>query len=118
VNPLSEVGVGSTSLAHRLEFGLFRGLRRFVDWVPERAASRSAGFLGLVAGSVLRIRRSAVDRHLALAFPDSDRRARARVARESYRHLGREAVVLFRMGAWSMASTNSAVRWRAAVRSS
>lgn len=57
--------------------------------------------LGWLAGSVLRIRRKEVDRHIAWAFPDWPRAERAKVARKSYRHLGREAMVLFRYGGWS-----------------
>lgn len=87
--------------AHRVEFALFRVLRGTVSVLPEGVAARLAALLGLVAGSVLRIRRSDVDRHLEWAFPEQDRRERARTARASYRHLAREAVVLFRYGAWS-----------------
>lgn len=89
------------TLAHRAEFALFRGLRAVVSLVPERLAVAVAAILGAVAGSVLRVRRADVDRHLELAFPDWDRRRRDRVARASYRHLAREAVMLFRLGGWS-----------------
>ena len=89
------------TLAHRLEFLLFRLLQGAVSLVPERLAARLAAVLGWVTGSVLRVRRRAVDRHLAMAFPGLAPRARARVARASYVHLAREAVVLFRLGGWS-----------------
>lgn len=61
---------------------------------------RAGALLGLVAASVLRIRRTDVDRHLAVAFPDCSQAWRCRVARACYVHLGREATVLFRMPTW------------------
>ncbi|MDZ7780931.1 MAG: lysophospholipid acyltransferase family protein [Gemmatimonadota bacterium] len=92
---------GRERFAHRAEFALFRVLRGAVSVLPERLATRLAALLGTLAGSVLRIRRSDVDRHLEWAFPEKSRSERARVARASYRHLAREFVVLFRYGAWS-----------------
>ena len=89
------------TLAHRLEFLLFRALRAGVSWVPEGVAARIAAGLGWFAGSVLRVRRRDVDRHVALAFPETDAGARRRIARASYVHLAREAVAIFRLGGWS-----------------
>ena len=89
------------SLRHRLEYVAFRFLRAVLGALPEGLALRGAAILGWLAGSVLRIRRSVVDEQLAFVFPDRDRAWRTRVARASYAHLGREAVMLFRMGAWS-----------------
>ena len=89
------------TLNHRLEILLFRLIRAMVSLVPESVAARLAVALGWLAGSVLRIRRRDVDRHLALAFPELSARARARIARASYAHLAREGVVLFRLGGWS-----------------
>jgi KDO2-lipid IV(A) lauroyltransferase len=54
--------------------------------------------LGWLAGAVLRIRRDVVEENLARAFPERDARWRRRIAVESYRHFGREAVVAFRLG--------------------
>jgi len=90
-----------TPFRHHVEYRLFVLLRGLVSLLPEVVAAGAADLLGVVAGSVLRIRRRDVDQHLALAFPEWGRRARARVARASYRHLAREAVVLFRLGGWS-----------------
>jgi len=88
-------------LKHRLEYAAYRVLRAVLTTIPEGTAVRAGALLGLFVGSVLRIRRGDVDRHLALAFPERDRRWRARTARRSYMHLGREAVMLFRMAGWS-----------------
>lgn len=90
-----------SGVAHRVEYAAFRALRTIVSVVPEGIAVRSGALLGLVVGSVLRIRRRDVDEHLAVVFPDRDRAWRASVARRSYAHLGREAVMLFRMARWS-----------------
>jgi KDO2-lipid IV(A) lauroyltransferase len=56
--------------------------------------------MGVLVGSVFRVRRRDVDRHLGWAFPDRPAAWRRRVGRASYAHLGREAVVLFRRGGW------------------
>ena len=82
---------------HALEYALFRVLAGVLGVVPEALAQRAGTLVGLFAGTVLRIRRADVDRHLALAFPDRDRRWRRRVARGSYAHLGREAVAILRL---------------------
>lgn len=87
-------------LRHRLEYAGFRLLRVAISGVSEAVAVRVGSALGWIAGSVLRIRRREVDAHLAFVFPERDRSWRARVARDSYRHLGREAVTLFRMTRW------------------
>ncbi|MBT8487400.1 MAG: lysophospholipid acyltransferase family protein [Gemmatimonadetes bacterium] len=89
------------SLRHRLEYAAFRVLRAVLGVLPEALALRCGAGLGLLVGSVLRIRRRVVDEHLAFVFPQKDGAWRRRVARASYAHLGREAVMLFRMGSWS-----------------
>jgi KDO2-lipid IV(A) lauroyltransferase len=88
-------------MAHRVEHGLFRLTRAVLDLLPERLALALGSGLGFLTGVVFRVRRSDVDRHLAWAFPERPARWRRRVARDSYMHLGREAVVLFRRGGWS-----------------
>ena len=50
---------------------------------------------------MLRIRRPLVEEHLRHAFPDRSAAWRARTARESYRHLGREALTILAMGSRS-----------------
>lgn len=82
---------------HALEYALFRVLTTVLLALPERLALALGGALGWFAGVVPRIRRADVDRHLLQAFPDESAAWRARVARGSYAHLGREAVATFRM---------------------
>jgi KDO2-lipid IV(A) lauroyltransferase len=67
-----------------------------VGHLPEGLAMSLSGALGWFAGTVLRIRRGNVDEHLSTAFPDRPASWRAAVARESYRHLGRELAVVLR----------------------
>ena len=88
-------------LRHTLEHTAFRVLRWSLGPLPEALAVRMSALLGLLAGSVVRFRRSDVDRHLLQAFPDQPKAWRDRVARASYAHLGREAAMIFRMRRWS-----------------
>ena len=82
-------------LKDSLEFGLFRLLTGFLAIFPERWAMGMGAALGWFVGYVLRIRRTVVDEHLSLAFPDESDAWRARVARDAYLHLGRETVAIF-----------------------
>lgn len=82
--------------SHHLEYVLFRAALAALRALPESWALGVGGALGWAAGSLLRVRRGVTDANLARAFPDRDARWRARVARGSYRNLGREAVAAFR----------------------
>jgi len=93
--------VSSPSLAHRLEYALFAGISTVVRVLPERGALALGAGLGWLVGSVLRLRRSVVNENLARAFPEASPGWRRKVARASYRHLGREGVALLRMQAMS-----------------
>lgn len=96
--PLSGPGGGARP-KHRLEYGLFRLVTGLLSALPERTALALGALAGWLGGSVLRLRRADVDRHLAQAFPGRDAAWRRRVARASYAHLGREAVSTFRVTA-------------------
>jgi len=89
--------VSAKPVRHALEYALFRVLTGVLLALPERVGLALGGALGWVAGVVLRIRRADVDRHLLQAFPGESAAWRARVARGSYVHLGREAVATFRL---------------------
>ena len=84
------------TVRHRLEFWMFRAFSWSVVRLPERAASALGDVLGWILGGVLRVRRVDTDRHLRSAFPDRDSAWRGRVARGSYRHFAREAVMTIR----------------------
>lgn len=86
------------SFRHRAEYAAFRAFRGLLAVLPEAVALGLGEALGWLAGAVLRIRRPVVDANLARAFPDRPPAWRRRVARASYRHLGREGVATFRLG--------------------
>lgn len=88
---------GPITLRHRGEHLLFRLFAGAARRLPERTALAVGAMAGRLAGVVLRIRRRAVDRHLAWAFPGRPRRWRRRVARACYRHLGREGIAALRL---------------------
>ncbi|MDH3207282.1 MAG: lysophospholipid acyltransferase family protein [Gemmatimonadota bacterium] len=89
------------ALRHRAEDLALRGVAGLWSLLPEATALRVGAAMGVLVGGVLRIRRRDVDRHLGWAFPDRPASWRRSVARASYAHLGREAVVMFRAGGWS-----------------
>ena len=71
--------------------------------LPEAVRNHTGSALGAVTGDGLRIRRALVEENLRQAFPDRDEAWRERVARDSYRHLGREALTILALGARSAA---------------
>jgi KDO2-lipid IV(A) lauroyltransferase len=88
---------GPVPFRHRAQYAAFRLLRAVVSRIPTRVALGVGEGLGWLAGVVLRMRRDVVDENLARAFPERSSGWRRRVAVQSYRHLGREAVATFRM---------------------
>jgi KDO2-lipid IV(A) lauroyltransferase len=85
---------------HGVELAAFYAARAAWALLPERVALASGAALGAAVGSLLRLRRADVDRHLAWAFPASAPEWRARVARACYRHFGREAAATLRAAQW------------------
>jgi len=86
------------SLRHRLEFLGYRLAVGAVRLAPERLALRFGEAMGWLAGAVFRVRWGTVMDHLRKAFPERDDRWHGRLARASFRHLGRESVAAFRLG--------------------
>lgn len=89
--------MSSVSLQHRVEYLGVRLLVAVVSRLPERVAWGIGGVLGRLAGSVLRVRRTVVDRNLERAFPDRSRRWRDQVARRTYLHFAREFLQIMRL---------------------
>lgn len=85
------------TVRHRLEHLLFRVFARAVRCLPEGLAESLGGGLGWLVGTLFRVRRKVVDRHLRLAFPRASSEWRRAVARGCYRHLGREGVAMLRL---------------------
>lgn len=81
-----------------LEYGLVRALEGTVGALPEAGARAAGEVLGRLARRPLGIRREAVERHLARAFPDRGEAWADAVSRRCYRHFGREAGALARAG--------------------
>lgn len=107
---MSHGAASAVPLRHRIEYAAFRLARAFLTAMPEGMAVRIGAGLGLVAGSVLRIRRSTVRENLEIAFPGQTATWRRRVARRCYVHLGREAVFLMRMKRWSAEQVTERMR--------
>jgi KDO2-lipid IV(A) lauroyltransferase len=74
---------------HAVEYGLFRLLSRSLRLLPHEAARALGGGFGDLAWLVLGSRRRVALGNLALAMPEIPRAQRRRVARRSFRHLGR-----------------------------
>jgi KDO2-lipid IV(A) lauroyltransferase len=92
--------VSQPTLAHRLEYGALRVALAAFAILPRRWAVGAGGALGML-GYHLRIRRGVVEKQIAAAFPDLDARGVDRIARGSFRNLGRvaiEAALLSRLG--------------------
>jgi KDO2-lipid IV(A) lauroyltransferase len=100
---VSEGPASVVPLRDRLQYAAFRLARAVLTAIPEVVAMDIGAGLGLLAGSVLRIRRSAVQENLEIAFPGKTAGWRRRVARRCYVHLGREVVFLMRIKPWSSA---------------
>lgn len=79
------------TVAHRAQYALLRAFARLLGLLSWRAATNLAGSIGTLFYSPLGIRRRVAEKQIAAAFPEFSSREVERVARESYRHLGRVA---------------------------
>ena len=77
------------TVAHRAQYAVLRALAWLLGLLSWRAATNLAGSIGTLFYSPLGIRRRVAEKQIAAAFPELSSRAVERVARESYRHLGR-----------------------------
>lgn len=85
------------SWRHRAEYALVRAMETIVSTLPEGAADRLGAGLGMLVHSPLGIRLETVRTNLRTAFPDAPDEWIGRVARDTFRHLGREAVAMMRL---------------------
>ena len=79
------------TLRDRAQYAVLRALAVVLGLLSWRAATNLAGSLGTLFYSPLGIRRRVAEKQIAAAFPEFSSREVKRVARESYRHLGRVA---------------------------
>jgi KDO2-lipid IV(A) lauroyltransferase len=87
-----EISVGGATLAHRAEYAALRGAVAAVERLGFRRAGGFGERVGRLGYSPLGIRRRVVERQLAAAFPDWSADEIARIARDSYGHLGRTSI--------------------------
>jgi KDO2-lipid IV(A) lauroyltransferase len=84
--------VKKPTLAHRVQYGALRTMIAGAGSLGWERAGALGARIGELGYSPLSIRRQLVERHIAAAFPGIDAREVSRIARESYRHLGRVAI--------------------------
>jgi KDO2-lipid IV(A) lauroyltransferase len=75
----------------RAQYAVLRAFAAVLGLLSWRAATNLAGSIGTLFYSPLGIRRRVAEKQIAAAFPEFSSREVKRVARESYRHLGRVA---------------------------
>lgn len=80
------------TLLHRLEYAALRGVTGALAPLGIRAGGGIGAALASLGYAPLGIRRGVTERQVAAAFPELDRKGVARIARASYRNLGRVAV--------------------------
>jgi Kdo2-lipid IVA lauroyltransferase/acyltransferase len=84
-------GTRAPTAAHRAQYALLRAFAAVLGSLSWSAATRVAGGAATLFYAPLRIRRRVAERQIAAAFPELAAPDVRRVARESYRHLGRVA---------------------------
>lgn len=79
------------SLGDRAQYAVLRALTSMLALLPWRTATNLAGWVGTLFYWPLGVRRTVAEKQIAAAFPEFSSREVQRVARESFRHLGRVA---------------------------
>lgn len=79
------------SIGDRAQYAVLRGLTAVLGLLPWRVAVEFAGWIGTLFYWPLGVRRRVAEKQIAAAFPEYSSREVGRVARESFRHLGRVA---------------------------
>ena len=80
------------TLRHKLELHSMRALASVLGRLSWNTASNIGARIGELGYSPAGIRRDVVEKQIAAAFPDIDQSHVQRIARESYRNLGRNAI--------------------------
>lgn len=79
------------SIGDRAQYAVLRALTALLVRLPWRMAVDFAGWIGTLFYWPLGVRRTVAEKQIAAAFPEFSSREVQRVAKESYRHLGRVA---------------------------
>ncbi|MEO8880439.1 MAG: lysophospholipid acyltransferase family protein [Gemmatimonadaceae bacterium] len=79
------------SFEDRAQYVALRGLTALLGLLPWRVAVEFAGWIGTLFYWPLGVRRTVAEKQIAAAFPEYSSREVQRVAKESFRHLGRVA---------------------------
>jgi KDO2-lipid IV(A) lauroyltransferase len=79
------------TLRDRAQYAVLRAFAAMLGLLSWRTATNLAGSIGTLFYSPFGIRRRVAEKQIAAAFPEFSSREVKRVARESYRHLGRVA---------------------------
>lgn len=85
------------TLQDRIEYALTMALEQGVSLLSERTAARVGEAIGEVVRAPLGIRKGTVAANLRRAFPEASEERLRELTRETYRHLGREAVAMIRL---------------------
>lgn len=79
------------SIGDRAQYAVLRALTALLGLLPWRVAVDFAGWIGTLFHWPLGVRRTVAEKQIAAAFPEFSSREVQRVAKESFRHLGRVA---------------------------
>jgi KDO2-lipid IV(A) lauroyltransferase len=85
------------TLSHRVEHGAFMGVLHLSKLLGPKLSNAFGGAVGTLGYFPLRFRRSLVERHLRMAFPEKDDAWIQQTARAAYAHLGRESLSAIRL---------------------
>ncbi len=91
----------ATGFVRLFEFGAAAKLLLLLRWLPQRLALPTAELAGIACGSVVSKWRDVAESNLKRALPELDSAARRRVRLGVYRNLGRVALALAKLPAWS-----------------
>ena len=91
----------ATGFVRLFEFGAAAKLLLLLRWLPQRLALPTAELAGIACSSVVSKWRDVADSNLKRALPELDSAARRRVRLGVYRNLGRVALALAKLPAWS-----------------
>ena len=91
----------ATGFVRLFEFGAAAKLLLLLRWLPQRLALPTAELAGIACSSVVSKWRDVAESNLQRALPELDSAARRRVRLGVYRNLGRVALALAKLPAWS-----------------